>query len=472
MIKKWMALGCASLLAASISGCLGIGGDSGADGKTVKKAKAKTAVEGKIKVYAEFKDSFMDDFGSILVANYPDMDLEVVGPAVGPGMDPEELRKEANRIIDEEKPDLLFGSMTFAQWVKDGRLLDLEPLIKQDKFDIESMHPAVVDTVRHMGSGKLYGLAHSFGSSALMYNKDLFDREQIPYPKDGMTWEEVIALAKRFPANGEGENRIYGIYSNSPTPYDLIGRIGGLAGQRVTDPEGSRVTVQTEEWKRSWELVIDAYRAGTIYLAPENDMPAPGSTLKDSQMRDKFMIGQAAMTIVQPYSLDQFASYKSSGFKSFDWELVTEPVDGNRPGESNSFYAQDIFAINAKAPNKQAAWEIIQYVNSDAFTKVFTKSSSFRLLGNMSAVREKDGRSLEAFIKLKPGRTAVQAVSPDNVPAAFSISFHSLAGGAAKAALDGSQTVGEALEELQRKGQLALDQAKLSAGATSGGGSK
>ncbi|WP_409345706.1 ABC transporter substrate-binding protein [Paenibacillus sp. MBLB4367] len=472
MRKRWTPLVCASLLTVSLSGCLGIGGDRGEEGQAVKAAKPKSSVEGKIKIYAEFKESFMQDFGNILIAKYPDMDLEIVGPAMSPGMDQETLRKETNKIIEEEKPDLFFGFMAFTQWLEDKRLLELEPLIRQDKFDLERMHPAVVETVRQMGGGKLYGLAHSFSSTALMYNKDLFDQYQIPYPKDGMTWDDVIALAKRFPATGEGDSRIYGFFNLAPTPYDLISRMGGLAGLHITDSEGSKVAVQTNEWKRIWNTVIDAYRAGSIYLAPENDMPAPGSTMKDSQKRDKFMIGQAAMALVQPFTLDQFASYKNSGFKTFNWEMVTEPVDAKRPGESNSFSPRDIFAIGAKSSNKQAAWEIIQYINSDTFTKVFAKTSSFRLLGNRSASREKDGRSLDVFTKLKPSSALAQTAPRADIPASFTGSYSTLARDMSKAALKGTLTVDEALSELESKGQQMLNQAKLSAASGAGGGSK
>lgn len=56
-------------------------------------------------------------------------------------------------------------------------------------------------------------MAPSISTRALFYNKDLFDRYGVPYPTNAMTWDDVLALAKRFPTKGEGEGRIYGFGS-------------------------------------------------------------------------------------------------------------------------------------------------------------------------------------------------------------------------------------------------------------------
>ncbi|MFC4306302.1 extracellular solute-binding protein [Cohnella boryungensis] len=60
------------------------------------------------------------------------------------------------------------------------------------------MAPTVSEYIRSIGSGRLYGLSNAYNSQALYYNKDLFDRAGVAYPRDGMNWEEVLQLAQRF----------------------------------------------------------------------------------------------------------------------------------------------------------------------------------------------------------------------------------------------------------------------------------
>lgn len=37
---------------------------------------------------------------------------------------------------------------------------------------------------------------------SLYYNKDLFDKFGVSYPKDGMTWDEVLELNRQLDKNG------------------------------------------------------------------------------------------------------------------------------------------------------------------------------------------------------------------------------------------------------------------------------
>jgi multiple sugar transport system substrate-binding protein len=52
-------------------------------------------------------------------------------------------------------------------------------------------------------------------TNALAYNKDIFDRFAVPYPKDDMTWDEVIELSKRFNRN-EGGVEYHGLTMINP----------------------------------------------------------------------------------------------------------------------------------------------------------------------------------------------------------------------------------------------------------------
>lgn len=53
-------------------------------------------------------------------------------------------------------------------------------------------------------NGELYALPFQRHLTALFYNKATFDAFGIPYPTDGMAWDEVIQLASRFTDSPNG----------------------------------------------------------------------------------------------------------------------------------------------------------------------------------------------------------------------------------------------------------------------------
>ncbi len=57
--------------------------------------------------------------------------------------------------------------------------------------------------------GVVYGLPFRTDNNMIFYNKDLFDKAGVQYPKDGMTMEEYRELAKKM-TSGEGAEKVYG----------------------------------------------------------------------------------------------------------------------------------------------------------------------------------------------------------------------------------------------------------------------
>ena len=69
-----------------------------------------------------------------------------------------------------------------------GILEDLTPLIERDGLDMSQYYEMVSDSFKF--HDRQFGLAVQFGSIALYYNLDLFDRAGLAYPN--MKWEPVI----------------------------------------------------------------------------------------------------------------------------------------------------------------------------------------------------------------------------------------------------------------------------------------
>src|SRR5690606_36937033 len=81
-------------------------------------------------------------------------------------------------------------------------LYDITDELKAINFDMSRLE----DYAPILGTydGKLVSLPLSIQVSVLFYNKDIFDRFAVDYPRDGMTWEEVKDLAKDLTKFDEG----------------------------------------------------------------------------------------------------------------------------------------------------------------------------------------------------------------------------------------------------------------------------
>lgn len=397
--------------------------------------------------------SYYSNYGALFAALYPNIEVKIV-PTEGIRME------DMDKWIEEQKPDvLILDEGRYETYAKDGRLYDLDPLIKKDKFDLQNMAPSIVDAVRTMGGGKLYGLAPNFSSQALYYNKSLFDQMGIPYPSDKMSWEEVLQLARRFPSgSGDPEKRIAGLMLN---PYEVHPYPSGLTigygqGLSYLDSETMKMTLDTSEWKRTFQLAFDAIRSGAIYQPAGTQSFTPGMGSRQVLEQNPFLGGKAAMTIggsdfVQ--ELRRAASVLKDRMPL--WDLVTVPVDAKRPDTGNALWLQDITAINSGSAQVEAAWTFVRYINGDSFARAMAKATAGGKLTSRTAyLKDEEGRNLNVFHALKLDPNVSRGTG--KVPQTFYFSFEPLAKQEIGAAFEGRKTIDEALKVLQQKGQELL----------------
>lgn len=433
--------------------------------------------EKRLKVSYFHETTFMMQYGKAFTIRYPNIEVKVetgIGRPPYAGIN----RSNLEEWMEKDKPDVLSLSLSeYAQLAKEGKLYALDDVIRQEGFDLQNMHAGVVDMLRTEGGGKLYGLAPDYDQLVLFYNKELFDKYGIGYPKNGMSWEELLQLASRFAAGPNAKERVYGLVARSYFgPYDLVQQAGKAKGLSILDPAGKQITVNTPEWQKMWTAALDAVRGGYIYEPP----PLKGSfTREDMYKANPFFTGQAAMAL-QNYSFVKELNEASSRYKmsSIPWDVVTEPTDPSRPNESSSFSVGTIYAVNAASENRREAWELVKFINSEeAARKMLTQtvgsSSTPARLSSLSAVKGQE-KLVEAFTSLRP---PAEPQATPGVPEEFYSTFQELAMQLSKDVLNGKKTVAQATQELQTSGQQALIQAKnaaqkkpAEAKATVGGG--
>jgi len=453
--KAWSRLTVPLLAASLLAGCsLGIS----EDGKEKEPAKIRV-------MYWE-EASFHQQYGMLFSAIHPNIEVEVVqtqGIQPKPGEDYEKLMLD---FIEKEKPDvLMLNPNQYTKLADEGKLLDLESRVNREEFDFPGLVPGMVEYLKEKGGGKLYGLSPSYASNAIYYNKDLFDKYGVDLPTDKMSWDQLLTLAQRFPTDGDKDKRVYGLKPGYHTNlHQLATGIGSTQGLKYVDPVAGKVMIDSESWAKVFDTALKAIKSGALYMEEHNFM---GGSFEEYLLQNPFVGGRVAMTIDGPGLAGQIKQAATSAAKDKavkNWDLVTVPVDPQNPDFGNSFSFYNIFAIDAASPNIDAAWEFIDYIHSDEFARVTSKSNNWNAPIRTKYFKDDAGHRFEAFYALKPSPNDPYK-DFNKLPQDFYMQWDTLASQELKEVEDGKKTVAEALASLQTKAQAALISAKEKEGA-------
>ncbi|MBO7746174.1 extracellular solute-binding protein [Paenibacillus sp. MWE-103] len=454
----------AATMTMTMSGCSLTGGgtDAGSEVSSLK-----------VMYYDE--RSFYDQFGTVYSALHPNVELTVVSNqnySNKPVADPE---AELQSFIERENPDvLMLSSDQLSNMAKDGKLLDLDPMLAEKDYHAETLIPGLLDYLKSFGDGKVYGLSPTFYSQALFYNKDLFAKYGIPLPQDKMTWEQLFELARRFPTDGPKDKRVYGLgLGYGVDAYQLGSMIGTAQNLTMFNPANGQITADTPSWKRIFQTAIDGLKSGALYMEDPNNMSGT-STYEDFLLRDPFVAGKLAMRLDGTYLMDQINEGRSrledKSKVVQNWDLVTVPVDPQNPEGSVSMNVGQIFAVNAKSANADAAKEFVRYITSEEYARVTSKLHSNGFPVRTTYLKDEENHNFKAFYALKPN-TPKPFQDYDDIPQAFYMRFSTLAQQELKNAYDGKQSVDAALAAVQTKGKAALMEEQAKDKANGGGAS-
>ncbi|WP_079914102.1 ABC transporter substrate-binding protein [Paenibacillus sp. 32352] len=408
-----------------------------------------------LKVAYFHENTFSMRYGKAYTIRYPNVEVKIV-PVDTSGWGQADYKEKMVQLIDKENPDVLYLSPDlYSELAKEGRLYPLEAVMKQDHYDLQNLYSGVTDTLRRLGEGKLYGLAPEYEMNALYYNKSLFDKYGVPYPKDKMSWEEVLQLAARFPADGTGENRIYGLmpsyYSNASELAMQIGKTNGIS---LIGSDGTQATVNTDAWKKVWGMAIDGFQKGYVYKREPS--PQRNMMMDEVYKRNPFISGKAAMA-VYGFSLSNDLKQAASRYNmpSFPWDIVSEPVHPAHPDETSSLFIGSVFAINAKSEHLRPAWEMLKLINSLEIAKKLDKSYGGGLSVHLKALKPDEEHNYAPFYSMKPAELPDSSVHP-RLLRKFNEAFAPAAAQRTGSVVEGKERLDDMLKQLQEDAQKAL----------------
>lgn len=154
-------------------------------------------------------------------------------------------------IAAGQTPDLMTnwngGLLADSQY---GVLNDLTPLIKKHNLDLSQFRDVYINAIKVLSDkGEIMAIPYYTQFNALYYNKDIFDKFGVSYPKDGLTWDETIDLAKKLTRQENGA-QIQGLN------YGGVQRLAFPFSPDIVNAKTEKPTVNNEVWKRAFEVAL------------------------------------------------------------------------------------------------------------------------------------------------------------------------------------------------------------------------
>jgi multiple sugar transport system substrate-binding protein len=282
----------------------------------------------------EFKRYVLDP----VQRKYPYITLEVIRNGKGKALE--------DLITAGTYPDIMTVDTYSVLKMKDlGMAEELSTLAKANGFDRSKYIPTIMNVNDLYGKkGELYAIPWAAQYTALYYNKDVFDKLALGYPKDNMTWDDLLELGRKFTAK-DGSAQ----YSPLGSQVDAFYVYSQLSSEDLVNAATKKAQFNNENWKKIFQLM-------------KNITDLPNNQTGYGSGRDRFLKDKTLAM------LPDWGSYASNlmtaetqGGTGMKWDLASYPTFKDNPGigpASGPF----LMMVCSQSKQKQEAFKVISEI--------------------------------------------------------------------------------------------------------------
>lgn len=318
MNKKIMT-GSMVVLAALLVGCSNGGGNKEAEGKTSIRFSTWDS-EKDLDDQQDLVNKFNESQDEIFVT------LEAYGSEYDTKINAGMGAKDA--------PDVMY-MWNFPQYYEaleplDDLIADQGEGFKENFFDTLWNYNSIDDSI--------YGIPVGFTTHVVYYNKDLFDSNNVPYPKDGWTWDELEATAKKL--TNEAEDEVGFALSGKPDPYDF-----------EMFPWGNGTAYSGEEGELDGYLNSDA--SIEVLNSLQGMLKDGSAVVSEGSGTTEMESGKVGMYI--------YGSWTMQTFEDAGINYGTVAIPSRNGNEGASILSSSGLSISKDSENKEAAFEFVKF---------------------------------------------------------------------------------------------------------------
>lgn len=312
------------------------GGSTG-DGKTVEITYATWSMETEMQKMVDIYNASQDKVHVTLqvtpLSEYGTLMNAVLGTADG--------------------PDVLWAGLQTRLWGNAGKLAELQDQVAKDKLDLSAFMEFPLKQ-NYVGD-KLYGIPCYTDSYAICYNKAIFDKYGVEYPKKGWSWTDYEKIAEELNSKikAEGGNEFASALAiNEPAHGTLL--LLTCNGAKLYNEDVTECALNAPESVEMLEMVQRMVASGA---------QADYDTLVETSANSLFISGLAGMIIVCP-------DPGANGL--FEGTAVKDTLDyiafPNGPTSGTNYIStvtMNNIVINSGTKKFDAAWDFVKWYTTD-----------------------------------------------------------------------------------------------------------
>jgi multiple sugar transport system substrate-binding protein len=300
---------------------------------------------------------FADLIADPVHKKYPNVTIEIVRNGKG--------QTAPDLVAAGNFPDFIFGDSRYINdYIDLGLATDLQELAKRNNVDLAKFDPVIMETLKHYSAKReTFALPFSMNFAANFYNKDIFDKFGVPYPKDGMTFDELIELGKKVARTEDGV-QYRAIDPNSITNF------GTALAVPFIDKKTGKADMTTDGWKK----LIQTYM--NINLNIPNNRYDIGKKATGAFIKDK----TEAMFLAFGGLLGSINQAVTDG-DPLNWDVVSYPQYKDMPGKGWEVNAH-VMLISTVTKHPNEIMQILSLITDKEHQLAMTKQ------GRLSALND------------------------------------------------------------------------------------
>jgi multiple sugar transport system substrate-binding protein len=268
--------------------------------------------------------------------------------------------KLQSNLASGTAPDVFMLTGAFAhEYQVRGQLENLDPWAENDPdVSFDDYYQVSVQTYRFRGG--FWAIPRDCNTGAIVYNKTLFDRYKVPYPKDDWKWDDLREKARQLTVdeNDDGRLESYGFLA---TYGSMEVQYGPFIWQNGGDVLNEDRTVCLLDQPAAVEAM--EFLHGMV-----KDKVSPNASQAAAVGGNLFLTGRLAMQQAGSWTMAT-----NSEIDHFEWDIAPMPAG---PAGSIACVNGLGAAVYAKSKNKEAAWRFAKFFGSRAYQEALAKSGT------------------------------------------------------------------------------------------------
>lgn len=312
---------------------------------------------------------------------------------------------------------------------------DITDLIKKHKIDLSGIDPIPLNQLSNAGGGQLIGLPYQINSQVLFYNKAIFDKFGVPYPKNGMTWQDVTDIVRRT-TRLEGGVQYTGFALQQGAA--IFVRSNQLSIEPI-DLKTNKVTFGNGQWKKFFDEFLPIYQ------------------IQGNQHKSIAQVGNAFFKDQTVAMVLAYPNFYTLLPDSLNWDMVSAPSMQDRPGVAMPPVPSTL-VINANSPFRDEAFLVAMEMLSKSVQLERAKNYAFASVLTDPEIKKEIGTGIP---ELKGKNTAVMQpanMAPSITFTEYTADVVAALGTAFNTSMDGTKDVNTALREAEEAANKKMEE--------------